>query len=58
MSTIIMVTLLIAITFLIVVLFAILFLRSQVRNAKMNDFGVKAEVGSHDSDGVAVEKEK
>ena len=53
-----MVTLLIAITFLIVVLFAILFLRSQVRNAKMNDFGVKTEVGSHDSDGVAVEKEK
>lgn len=53
-----MVALLIAITFLIVVLFAILFLRGQIRNAKMNDFGAKAEVCSRDPDRVVVEKEE
>jgi len=52
-----MVTLLIAITLLIAVLFALLFLRGQIRNSKMIDFDVEAEVGIQDRDKHDVEKE-
>jgi len=51
-----MVTLLIAITILIAILFALLLLRGQIRNAKINDFNVDSKSGNQDRDGITVEK--